>query len=312
MSTEYHIKYRPTAWEDVVGQRTTVLSLRKVLKEGRSRSFLFVGPSGVGKTTLARLVARAVGARDVVEVDGATHTGIDAMRGLSDSLQYSTIDGSARCVIVDECHAISRQAIQSLLKIVEEPPPGVYWALCTTEADKVPQTIKTRCATYVLKPISDDIVLDYLVGIKEKEALSIPEEGLELITAAAAGSLRQALVYLAECGDFKKTSSVKEVVSRDATGSAEAIDLCRLLLGCAVADRRCSWSDFAKLLRAIDTPAESVRIVVLNYMNTVALGGNERKAMAALQVASCFQQPFTDREGKAPLTLACARVWNGD
>lgn len=311
MITEFHLKYRPSSWDQVVGQKSTVLSLRKTLSKGRSRTFLFTGPSGVGKTTLARLVAAQIGCTDgnILELDGATNTGIDDMRNLMERLQFATIDGSPRCVILDEVHAISQQAFKSLLKILEEPPNGVHWCLCTTEGDRIPKQIRTRCAAYSLRPVDDEALLDLLQKVKEKEGLRIPDEGLDLIVDASEGSPRQALVYLAECGDFRKLASIRNVLTQDREENAEIIEICRLLL--SLSDGKSSWKDLAIKLRSLAIPAESARIIILRYMNTVVLSGGN-KVEVALKIMSHFENPFLDREGLAPLTLACARLYLGE
>lgn len=308
MTTELHLKYRPSSWKEVLGQRPVVKSLKQVLDKGLSRTFLLTGPSGMGKTTVARLIAKHVGCdpEEVLEIDGATNTGIDDMREVASRLNYVSIGGSPRCVIVDECHAISKASFQSLLKILEEPPPGVYWVLCTTEADRVPKQIKTRCTDYALRPVSDSLLSDLLVHVRHEEKFTITDKGLGLIVEASEGSPRQVLVFLAKCARLQKSSSIRSVLEQSGE-PAEVVDLCRALLGVA-SGRSVSWKRMAELVRNIKTPPETVRIIVLRYMNAVMLGGNESKAAAAMSVMSNFQEPFRDREGTAPLTMACAMV----
>lgn len=312
MTTELHLKYRPSSWEEVLGQRSVVKSLKQVLNKGLSRTFLLTGPSGMGKTTVARLIAKHVGcdSEEVLEIDGATNTGIDDMREIASRLHYASVGGSPRCVIVDECHAISRPSFQSLLKILEEPPPAVYWVLCTTEEGRVPKQIKTRCTTYALRPVSDKLLRDLLVRVREEEGFPISDKGLRLVVEASEGSPRQALVFLAKCSHLKKSSSIRSVLEQSGE-PAEVIDLCRALLRVAEG-YSIPWPQMAKLMRGISMPPETVRIIVLRYMSSVVLGGSTEKAAAAVSVMINFRGPFLDREGSAPLTLACAMVWGGE
>lgn len=313
MTTELPLKYRPSSWGEILGQRSVVKSLRQVLDDGLSRTFLLTGPSGMGKTTVARLIAKHVGCdpEEVLEIDGATNTGIDDMREVASRLHYVSLGGSPRCVIVDECHAITKASFQSLLKILEEPPPGVYWVLCTTEEGRVPKQIKTRCTTYALRPVSGKLLRDLLVRVREEEGFPISDKGLRLVVEASEGSPRQALVFLAKCAHLKKSVSIRSVLEQSGE-PAEVIDLCRALLGVA-SGRKVPWKRMAELLRGISQPPETVRIIVLRYMSSVMLGGDTSKSAAAMSVMVNFREPFLDREGLAPLTMACAMVrWQED
>ena len=159
-SNELATKYRPQTFEEVIGQPQAVASIKTVLKRQSSRSFILTGPSGTGKTTLGRIIATTVGAvkSAIVEVDAASNTGVDAMREILEMTQYRGFGGAGRVFIIDECHMLSANAWNSMLKGIEEPPPGIYWVLCTTEPTKIPKTIKTRCVQYDLQPVGvDDI-----------------------------------------------------------------------------------------------------------------------------------------------------------
>ncbi len=301
---ELILKYRPTSFDEVIGQSAVCKSISIALKKKRRRGFLLSGPSGVGKTTIGRIIAKEVGCKsfDLIEVDGASTTGIDAMREITAHLSYKSIGGSSRVIIVDECHAISAQAFKSLLKVLEEPPENVYWVLCTTQLSKVPKEVRTRCLDYVLKPVSRDSIFKLLLGVAKSERLPIRKnkEALLEIADIAKGSPRQALSMLASWGHLKDEDEVRSLCTGEVGTSKEAIDLCRILM------RGSSWKDLTSCIDKIESPPETVRIIILRYMATVAIKGKGPQRMLAIM--DTFSEPFNDREGKAPLLLACGRL----
>ena len=308
---EYHLKYRPRNWGEVLGHKALLSSIKTALAKKSARTFLLTGGSGVGKTTIARLIAKEVGCSpsDIIELDGATNTGIDDMRNVIERLQYKSLSGNSRTVILDESHSVSKQAFQSLLKSLEEPPPDVYWVLCTTEPDRVPKNIRTRCLQYDLRPVSTDAILALLETVVSREKLIVKDETLEFIVEAAEGSPRQALVFLAECAELKDSASVKSLL-KTVGESKEAVDLCRMLLSVA-SGKGVPWSGVAGLIRAVESPPETTRIIVLRYMAVVVLSGSPDKSGPAADVLDAFATPFLDREGNAPLARACLQVWVG-
>src|ERR1700679_2452146 len=156
MSLNLITRYRPQVFDEVIGQDAVVRSLKATVKKKDAQIFLFSGPAGTGKTTLARLVAKAFGVEDKQvesgEIDGATNNGIESMRNIQDIIQYRPFGNSGmRSITIDECHRLSPNAWDSLLKVLEDPPKHVVWFFCTTNPIKVPATIKTRCAKFELK-----------------------------------------------------------------------------------------------------------------------------------------------------------------
>lgn len=302
-----HVRYRPDTFNKVLGQDPVIKSLKQVVKDNRAHSFLFAGPAGTGKTTLARLLANTFASSkgtetNIKEIPAADDTGVDAMREIIRHSLYRAIGSSpVKAIILDECHRLSGSAWDVLLKPLEEPPQHVYWMLCSTNPDKIPKTIRTRCLRYDLKPVLEDDLLELLVGVIEAEKLSIPDEVVSTIAEEAGGSPRQALVFLEACS-FCETAGEARAAMRSAAQSKEVGDLCRFLVG----NRGRTWAEAMKLVKAMgDVEAESVRIGVVNYLNAVAMNakGND-KAVAALALIESFSQTYNPTDKMGPLLLS--------
>lgn len=310
MREELHNRHRPQDWDEIAGQEVVVESVAKALEEGTSRSFLFAGPSGVGKTTISRVIASKVEA-EVSEVDAATHTGVDAMRAIQDTLHFSPLNAENRVVIVDECHMLSKAAWNSLLKVIEEPPTKVYWCLCTTEIERVPETIKTRCLVYRLDPVPDETILDLLHYINEEEKFEADEDVMWLCAEKANGSPRRAITMFAAVKDCE-TRQEAAILLRQPLEDGEAIELCQALI------KGFKWSqvvDIVRKLRGLDEKGkpiegrkaqdpEGVRRIVCAYFAKVAMNPSWGKAEKALAILAAFERPYpTDQPHHLLLSL---------
>jgi DNA polymerase-3 subunit gamma/tau len=213
-------KYRPETFADVVGQTHVTGTLRAALRKGKlSHAYLFSGPRGCGKTTVARLLAKAINClvnkegdpcgtcatclaiargnyMDVLEIDAASNTGVDNIRELREMAQYSPSEGSSRVFIIDEVHMLSKGAFNALLKILEEPPARVFFFFATTEPNKIPRTILSRCQRFDFRLLSRDELAGRLTWIAEKEEVTLDETGLSLLVSLAEGSVRDGLSLL--------------------------------------------------------------------------------------------------------------------
>src|ERR1035437_971248 len=299
-------KYRPISFDEVVGHDAVVRSLQTVLKRGSSKTFLFTGPSGVGKTTLARIVAKEVGCApaDLLEIDAVTFTGIDDMRAVTANLIYKPLgEGAVKAIIIDEFQGLSKAALQSLLKILEEPPAHVFWFLCTTEPTRIPENIRTRCTRYDLKPVSIIVLGDLLEDVANKEKLNLDGKIIDLCAREANGSPRQALVNLTACSAAKTYAEAQELL-RSAIDSEEAIDLARALV------RGAKWIEVQQLLNGLaEINPESVRHLIRSYLTKVILNAkSEAAAGRGLEMLSEFDTPFNSADGLSPLVLACGKV----
>lgn len=304
----FHIRYRPRTLKEVIGQKDVVASLTGMIKgKTRPHSFLFTGPSGCGKTTLARIIASEFECdpSNIVEADAATNNGIDDMRGITETLRYTGFgEFPNKMVIIDECHALSKAAWQSLLKAVEEPPAHVFFAFCTTDPGKVPETIKTRCVSYNLKPLKYDDIMDLLEMVADEEQLDSTKALLSAVARACDGSPRQALVQLATVLDCKSDAEVLSLLELPYE-NAEIIDLCRKMI-----DRDLTWKDAMKVLTDLSEMApESIRIVVTNYVASCLLRPkSEKDVPRLLDILAAFSKPCNPTDKLAPIMLAIGDI----
>jgi DNA polymerase-3 subunit gamma/tau len=306
MTEALHTFYRPQKFEEVVGQAGAVKALQTACRKGGSQAFLFSGPAGTGKTTLARITARELGCRlaDIMELDAATRTSIDDMRALQEVLQYVPLGkGERKAVLLDECHRLSKQAWDSMLKIVEEPPPHVIFLFCTTEPGKVPTTIKSRCSHIQLKPLADKELGALYDEVCEAEKIELAGDVGDVIIKEARGSARQMLVNLELCQEAKNKKEAAEIL-RSAIDSEPAIELCKFLMNGG------SWQKAMAIVAKMDGEnAESVRIVVMNYVGAALKGSkSDREACHFLSILEAFAVSYNASEQMSPLLMSIGRV----
>lgn len=297
-----HVKYRPTTFDHFIGQDSTVKSIEEALKKPtRPHAFLLTGPSGCGKTTIARIIAQQLQASALVEVDAASNSGVEAMREIVSASRYQGFGKTPnKAIIIDECHALSKNAWQAMLKPIEEPPPHVFFFLCTTEAGKVPETIRTRCHSYDLKAYRYDDLMDLLERVDKAEKLNTDPALIKVVARSADGSPRKALVMLSmiqSCRDVDEAARLLEAPIED----VEVIELCRKLL-----KGNLGWVELTGTLKRMpEMPAESIRIVIANYFAGCAMNArNEKEAARMLDILACFSKPFPATDKYAPLLLA--------
>lgn len=219
-------KYRPQAFDEVVGQSHITTTLKNAISQNRvAHAYIFAGPRGVGKTTTARILAKALNCEkgptdnpcnvctscteitqgislDILEIDGASNRGIDEIRNLRENVKFSPSKGKFKIYIIDEVHMLTQEAFNALLKTLEEPPAHVKFIFATTQAHKVPPTILSRCQRFDFRRISIKDIVGSLKTITKKEALKADDEALILIAKHSDGSMRDAQVVLDQISSF--------------------------------------------------------------------------------------------------------------
>ena len=295
-------RHRPQTFKDVIGQDAAVRALQRALEADASHAYLLTGPSGTGKTTLARLAATALGAGglDIREIDAASDTGIDDMRAVTEGIMYRPMGGTATVIIVDEAHGLTKQAKGSLLKSLEEPPAWVYWFLCTTDPTRIPTNIRTRCISIELQPVRQSVLTEWLDKIDKADNLGVSQPITSLCVKTALGSPRQALANLGLCLAAKDREEAASLL-KTAEDESQAVELARALI------KGSSWPVLVNVIMGLkDTPPETVRRVVQAYVAKVLTSGkNPGQGLAILEA---FEKPFYDEHTLAPLFLACGRL----
>lgn len=252
MKSDYEViarRWRPKRFSELVGQEAIVRTLKNAIDQNRlAHAYLFIGPRGTGKTTTARLLAMALNAPggpssdadpdseraqrilrgnclDVIEIDGASNNGVDQVRQLREECQYAPTECTFKVYIIDEVHMLSGAAFNALLKTLEEPPAHVKFIFATTEVQKVPATIASRCQRFSFRPIPHEIIVDQLQKITQAEGILADIEALQGIATLADGGMRDAQSLLdqliAFCG---KTISQEDLINSYGLASRQEID----------------------------------------------------------------------------------------
>ncbi len=243
MSQSLYRKWRPITWDEVIGQEHVVQTLRNAVTSNRvAHAYLFAGPRGTGKTTMARILAKAVNCLDedlaqrpcnqcahcqavnqgrfldLIEIDAASNTSVDDVRDLRDRINFSPNQGRYKVYIIDEVHMLSTAAFNALLKTLEEPPPHAIFILATTEVHKIPATVLSRCQRHEFRRIPVREIVDNLRKLAEEEKIKVEPEALSLVARQATGSMRDAISLLDQLASAGDTITLQ--LAQDVLGTA--------------------------------------------------------------------------------------------
>ena len=318
----FYRKWRPTRFDEVAGQQHVTQTLKRaILSERVSHAYLFTGPRGVGKTSTARILAKALNSEitdegepitdsetsiaidegrymDLIEIDAASNRGINDIRDLRDNVQFRPVSGKYKVYIIDEVHMLTDAAFNALLKTLEEPPPSIVMILATTESHKIPATIISRCQRFDFRRLSNDDVIERLLEVCEVEEIEAEPAVLEMIARTAWGSLRDAenlleqlFVSYGQAGEDGQPSEITETQARELLGlgdTATSLELASALLAKDVAQALTVINREAQRgadLRALRTGAvDALRVALLikaGVEDSITQGSEFSESMAA-------------------------------
>ena len=224
MSKALYRKYRSKSLDEVIGQKHITDILSRAISVGRvSHAYLLTGPRGVGKTSVARILAHEINKLpyneeitnlDIIEIDAASNNGVEDVRDLREKVQIAPVSASKKIYIIDEVHMLSKAAFNALLKTLEEPPEHIVFILATTNAEKLPATIISRTQRFNFRPISVDDAVKHLAYIAKQEGIKVTDDALKLIAQRSDGSFRDSISLLDQLSSLVDVNDKKTITAK--------------------------------------------------------------------------------------------------
>lgn len=297
-----HTKYRPEFLENMIGNKAIKNTLESIFsrKTGLPHAFLFIGPTGCGKTTFSRIIKNHLGCSDYdyAEFNVANVRGIDTIREIAMNCQLAPLDGKSRVFLLDEAAKLTNDAQHALLKLLEDPPSHVFFVLATTDPGKLLSTVRNRCIIMQVGKLTKIEIIELLKFVIEKENASLPPEAIQEIARISDGCPRQALVILDSVIDIEDDQKLLESVQTFTPKESSIIEICRILVDKKQGKK---WNLIADILKNLDDDPETIRVAILNYLNTILLNGGQNTVIA--HTMTFFLDSFFN-SGKAGLSLA--------
>ena len=280
-------KYRPESFKAVIGQDHIVKAISGALESGKvAHAYLLCGTRGIGKTTIARIIASALGssANDIYEMDAASNRGIDDIRSIRDGVSTMPFDSKYKIYILDEVHMFTKDAWNALLKTIEEPPAHVIFILATTEIAKVPETIVSRCQTFTLKKPTEAILSSVITNVAKKEGYKLAEGSAELIAILSDGAFRDALGTLQKVISFSKGNVISLTDIEEVTGAPKTTLVNGFLEALAMRDLEKGFSVIEKATKQNIDMAVFLKMILmkLRFALMIRYAPNTKKSIEGL------------------------------
>ena len=316
-------KYRSADLSDVVGQQHITKTLEQSIVQDRiSHAYLFTGPRGVGKTSVARILARRVNGLDstedtsshldIIEIDAASNRGVDEMRNLREKINSAPSNLKYKVYIIDEAHMLTREAFNALLKTLEEPPAHAIFILATTEAHKLPDTIISRTQRYDFRPFREELIVDHLRNIAQKEKISITEDGLSAIAQLSHNGMRDAISMLDQLS--VASDNIDEQAVQSYMGLSSVIQIDNLLSQAFDGDGMNALSTLEDLFSQGVEPS-ALNSQLQHYLRNILLSKTENHklsqefALSALDILMQYQPYFKlNIHPSLPLEIAVTKI----
>lgn len=276
-----YLKYRPKDFNEIIGNENNKIILNGFLKQEEiPRTYLFYGAKGHGKTTFARIMAEKLNCNNnIFEINGSNNTGVDTSRQIEEYSQFRPLDGSNKAFILDEYHMATKNAQNSLLKVLEDTPKGVYFFICTTDPQKLLSTIISRCKKIEVENITVRNIYPYLINISIKENNEISKSVARKISETCKGDIREALNILEKVMQFKDEEIQLKIANEGIIESKQVIDLCRKL------NQNSTWNEIKEILKKLqnDDP-EKIRRIIISYFSKVLLDRGDRRSALIIDI----------------------------